>query len=380
MEYPIIVVLAFIPGILWLLYFYAKDRLEPEPRKFVTKIFFLGMLATIPAALIESPLNDGILLVVIVAPIVEELAKFSVVRWGAYKDARFNEPMDGIIYAVSAALGFASLENVFYLFNSYSQYEVSRSGNILGSFLATFLIRALLSVPSHAINSAMWGYALGMAKFADEKHGKSLVRKGILLGMFCHAIFNLLATQGLLGILAIYVVPAMWHTLNHKIKEAIISSPFASEELRKALITGQKESSPDADVEYECSECGTPVRKEDKVCPKCGGSLEETIVTEPEAESKPGTTSKKTAPDSKVEVIKEYECSECGTSVKEDDRVCPKCGVSLEELIKSDKAAQVQGNANPPHRVDEEPCCMNCGVPVDKGNRLCAVCAARLSA
>ncbi len=69
-----IIALAFAPGIFWLWYFYKKDKLEPEPRDLVAKTFFFGILATIPAIILETPFRQSeLLMFVFVAPIAEEL-------------------------------------------------------------------------------------------------------------------------------------------------------------------------------------------------------------------------------------------------------------------------------------------------------------------
>jgi RsiW-degrading membrane proteinase PrsW (M82 family) len=66
----------------WLLYFYLKDRSEPEPLRWILKIFLLGMLAVLPVAVIEilaEVVSGTFLMMTVVAPVVEELGKFAVV-------------------------------------------------------------------------------------------------------------------------------------------------------------------------------------------------------------------------------------------------------------------------------------------------------------
>ena len=53
-------------------------------------------------------------MLLVVGP-VEEFSKFAVVRLKAYRSLYFDEPMDGLVYAAAASLGFASLENVLYV-------------------------------------------------------------------------------------------------------------------------------------------------------------------------------------------------------------------------------------------------------------------------
>lgn len=69
--------------------------------------------------------------------------------------------------------------------------------------------------------------------------------------------------------------------------------------------------------QFECSECGTIVKENDKVCPNCGADL----IDENEEY--------------------EFECSECGAAVKPDDAVCPKCGAVLDESEEEGEIVQV---------------------------------------
>jgi len=213
----VIFALAFAPGVFWLYYFYKKDKLEPEPKKLLIKMFLFGVLSTIPAILVEVPflLLPKIISLAIVAPVAEEFCKYATVKWTIYKHKEFDEPMDGIVYAAAVALGFASLENVFYFLQSER-------------LLLVFAARALLSVPAHAIWSSMWGYALGVAKFThDPKQKKRLVRRGLILSMVFHGLFNFFLVWNVIGLLlfAILVV-AMWIMIRKKIKQALQLSPY----------------------------------------------------------------------------------------------------------------------------------------------------------
>lgn len=220
MHVLMILALAFAPGLFWLWYFFKKDRVEPEPLHRIRSCFFLGMASVIPAGFIEMPslrLPEPIRFV-IVAPLVEELVKFLVVRFAVYKTSEFDEPMDGMVYAAAVALGFASLENVYYLLTEY--------GKGPQSFAFVTVVRALLSVPGHALWSCMWGYALGFAKFSEPELGRSLVIEGLLLAMGMHALFNLLCLSGPIWPLGmLLIVPAMWRMTHRRIEAALRASP-----------------------------------------------------------------------------------------------------------------------------------------------------------
>lgn len=139
-----ILTLALAPGLFWLWFFYRLDR-EPEPKFLVLQAYLWGLVAIIPVTLINGliPLPP-FWSAVILAPIVEEITKFLSIRCTLYPSSEFDEPLDGIIYGVAGALGFASLENAFYLLGAYLE-----SGSILGIFLARhcFPCQDMLSTP-----------------------------------------------------------------------------------------------------------------------------------------------------------------------------------------------------------------------------------------
>ena len=110
MEKLLIFFIGFLPGVFYLWYFYKKDKYEPEPVRLIIKTYFMGMLAAIPISFLEAPFAfSGFILIVIAAPVIEEYGKYFVVKRKIYQNVEFDEPMDGIIYAVSAALGIAML-------------------------------------------------------------------------------------------------------------------------------------------------------------------------------------------------------------------------------------------------------------------------------
>jgi RsiW-degrading membrane proteinase PrsW (M82 family) len=215
-----VLVLSYAPGIFWLWYFYRRDSLEPEPKRLVIRTFFLGIMAVVPAVLIEYPLrNTGFFSCAIVAPIAEECSKFLVVWLTVFRNKEFDEPMDGIVYAAAAALGFASLENIGYFWRAYNH----------DSLTSTFFLRTLFSVPGHALFSSMWGYALGIKK-CYKPQNRVIIISGLLLSILLHGIFNGLLIQSTHTSLAIVIffifVPAMWSMVHRRIMHSISISPY----------------------------------------------------------------------------------------------------------------------------------------------------------
>ncbi|HPW11431.1 MAG TPA: PrsW family glutamic-type intramembrane protease [Methanoregulaceae archaeon] len=222
METGYLFLLAVAPAAFWLWYFYNKDRYEPEPLSWILMVYIFGIVVTIPVAFIEGTLSiivPEFFIVVLVAPIVEEAGKYLVVKKTVWESLEFDEPVDGIIYAAAAGLGFATLENVIYVF---SAVETS-----LLLALQTGLLRALISVPGHVLFSAMWGYSLGKARFIPQEQRTGVIATGLILAMAFHALFNLLLYDAIgFAVLILVVVPVLWFSVQKKIDQALLSSGY----------------------------------------------------------------------------------------------------------------------------------------------------------
>jgi|WetSurMetagenome_2_1015567.scaffolds.fasta_scaffold33313_3 protease PrsW len=200
MVYPIyLIFIALIPGLLWLFYFLRKDNL-PEPKKMILKIFFLGMVSALPAALIEGGLQKilpknifpegtwqcylcAFLLIVITVALIEELAKYSIIRLQVIRDKELDEPVDLIIYMIVAALGFATLENIFIFLSPETFFYTISETLTLASFRfvsATFL---------HALCSGTIGYFVALS-FCEIKHKKILLFSGFTIAVLLHGLYN----------------------------------------------------------------------------------------------------------------------------------------------------------------------------------------------
>jgi RsiW-degrading membrane proteinase PrsW (M82 family) len=120
---------------------------------------------------------------------IEELVKFAAVRLFAYRSAKFDEAMDGVIFGITAAMGFAAVENVGYVFQ-------------FGGGIAIF--RAFVSVPGHAFYGAIIGYYLGESKVHRNPW---LVVWGLAIAIALHAVFDTLAQTS--GLFALILLPAL---------------------------------------------------------------------------------------------------------------------------------------------------------------------------
>ena len=181
-------VLAVIPALFLVRYFYKQDNLKKEPKGLIVKVFLLGIVSTIPIIIIEIILSEFNKLILadtiqffafkafIVAGFSEEYLKFLVVRIYPYRKKYFDEVMDGIVYTVVASLGFACLENVIYVIN----------GGIL-----TAIIRAFTAIPLHALAAGIMGYYIGEGKFAsDKKIRNRFFIQGLIWAILIHGLYD----------------------------------------------------------------------------------------------------------------------------------------------------------------------------------------------
>ncbi|MFS0837858.1 glutamic-type intramembrane protease PrsW [Paenibacillus sp. UNC499MF] len=173
---------AVAPGISLLAYFYLKDRYETEPIHLVGKLFLCGVLLVIPAMVLQNSFMQEIggdnrfTFAFFISGGLEEFLKWFVVYHLIYRHDSFDEPYDGIVYAVAVSLGFATLENILYAFAN-------------GISMSSLLMRALLPVSGHALFGVMMGYYLGKAKFM-RTHERKYLLASLFLPILWHGAFD----------------------------------------------------------------------------------------------------------------------------------------------------------------------------------------------
>jgi RsiW-degrading membrane proteinase PrsW (M82 family) len=172
-------------------YFDRLDRARPEPAGLRRKVAIFGGLSVIPVLIIGFVLSE---LVGAAAPaegtyeaawytafvgaaLPEELCKIGVVYWLVWRRPEFDERMDGIVYATRAGLGFALVENILYLLGQVD----------MTSLLVTWVLRALLAVPGHALWTGMMGYMAARRRFDGVGSG---IVGGYLLAVFLHGTYD----------------------------------------------------------------------------------------------------------------------------------------------------------------------------------------------
>lgn len=212
---------AILPAAILGIYVFKKDKAEKEPLTLLLQLFCLGAAVCLPAAYIEHFVIAGIdalfepfvfvgngtqsmeagalflykiIYFFVGIAFVEEGLKWITMTRVTFKSRDFNSLFDGMIYAVFVSLGFAALENIFYVL-SYGW------GNAL--------MRAILSVPGHMFFAVIMGYYYSWWHIREKarqweealrEEGRILVRKpfsvrkskamSLLMPTLAHGIYN----------------------------------------------------------------------------------------------------------------------------------------------------------------------------------------------
>tara|TARA_Y100000996_G_scaffold129289_1_gene98156 strand:- start:235 stop:885 length:651 start_codon:yes stop_codon:yes gene_type:complete len=154
-----------------------SDRFR-EPTDLVIKTFFAGVIICFPAAELNHLLIPSYEYSYR-AGFTEETLKFLVLYFYIRPKSAFNEPMDAIVYGVIVSLGFATFENISYVY----------SGNFEVDSFSLAIMRAVSAIPMHATCGIIMGYFFGLYAFT---HSKQFLIKSIIFPVVIHATYNFL--------------------------------------------------------------------------------------------------------------------------------------------------------------------------------------------
>jgi RsiW-degrading membrane proteinase PrsW (M82 family) len=186
---------AFLPAVVYILPLLWLDRYDPEPPWALATAFAWGALVSV---VISLTLNSAVIAllgeavgVLVSAPIIEEASKgLGVLLFLVLLRHEFDDILDGIVYAGVIALGFATVENVFY----YGRNLIEHGNEGL---YYTFVMRGILSPFAHVIFTSMTGIGCGIAR---ESHNWALRILMPIVGYFAavtlHAVWNAIASLG----------------------------------------------------------------------------------------------------------------------------------------------------------------------------------------
>lgn len=187
---PKILALAFlggtIPSLLWLWFWMNEDRKRPEPKGLTAVIFIMGMIAVVFVLPIEKFIQSNVdhqTLELILWATTEELLKFIAVMLVVYKTNFSDEPIEWPIHLITAALGFAALENTLFLIK-----PLTSGATVVG--LLTGQLRFLGATLLHTVASGILGIALGISFYIHGFKKFVHVIIGFVFAIALHSVFN----------------------------------------------------------------------------------------------------------------------------------------------------------------------------------------------
>ncbi|MCX6713276.1 MAG: PrsW family glutamic-type intramembrane protease [Candidatus Vogelbacteria bacterium] len=204
-----LVIGGLLPSLIWLWFWLKEDRSKPEPKSLVVETFLLGGLGVFLAFYLERFAVQGfdlglletvkidfyswsgalaqmwpILSVFFSWALIEEFVKYLAALLLAFHSKAFDEPIDAMIYMISAALGFAAIENSLFLHKTLSMglsgFDFLMNGNL--RFLGATLL--------HVFSSALLGAFIAMSLRDTGIKRLLKIVIGVLTASLLHALFN----------------------------------------------------------------------------------------------------------------------------------------------------------------------------------------------
>jgi hypothetical protein len=120
----------------------------------------------------------------LVVGVSEEACKYFTFKWIIFHDREFDNTYDGVIYGAASALGFATLENIMYVFMDDNALSVA-------------IMRAVLSVPMHAITGIFMGYYFGISKYRKYNNVQANThpeRPAYIFSVILHGFYDFIVT------------------------------------------------------------------------------------------------------------------------------------------------------------------------------------------
>lgn len=213
-----------MPGLLISYVIFKIDKYEREPFMPLLICYVLGALMTIPAVALEQwffsvvdlrqkDFYSVFLLAFGAVAFNEELLKFGVFYFFVLRGRFFNEPMDGIVYTVLVAMGFATMENISYAERFGAQ---------------TVVLRMFTAVPAHFVFAIVQGYFAGLT-LSQPQNKHKLLQRGLLISIGMHGLYDFLIFQNWSDWLFVLATISLYLCLffsSRLIKEHLDNSPF----------------------------------------------------------------------------------------------------------------------------------------------------------
>ena len=196
MKLFILIVASILPALLLWLFIWWKDP-KKEPIGQLIKALTYGIVVFCVAGGLEIFVKDSFwgannqVLTILdttgmaffVAAIPEEVLKLMALWLVVRRNSYFDEHFDGIVYAVSIGLGFATMENFGYIIGAGDKW------------ISVAVSRALLAVPGHYAFAVLMGYYYSVYHFIDKSLKNKLL--ALIAPVLAHGLYDSLAMSGM---------------------------------------------------------------------------------------------------------------------------------------------------------------------------------------
>lgn len=229
-----------LPTLLWLWFWLKEDKKKPEPKPLILATFLGGMVAVVVALFIEMRLIEALgfknlfsmpapalLQGFLILVFVEEAAKYAAAQGIAFPNRHFDEPLDAVIYMITAALGFAALENILFLLTHVGEsallvQEFTFSGTVAEVLVGNNL-RFIGATVLHTVSSGFVGIFIGLSFYRPRTVKVLYLFCGLFIATLLHALFNFSIiifndTNPIIPFAAVWVVAIVMILLIEKVK------------------------------------------------------------------------------------------------------------------------------------------------------------------
>ncbi len=192
-EVIFIAVVGVIPTLAWLWFWLKEDDKRPEPTSNLLIVFVVGAISVLPTLYLQRFANNvlplGLFLVLVWASI-EEAFKYLSAYFAGLRRKAYDEPIDTMVYLATAALGFATFENILFLIKSFA------IGGDVSLGILTASMRFIGATLLHVLSSSVLGGIIALA-FCKDKNTRILYTVlGLVVASVLHTLFNFFIISG----------------------------------------------------------------------------------------------------------------------------------------------------------------------------------------
>jgi hypothetical protein len=192
------VLIGILPAPFWFWLFLKNDLQQPEQRKAIFKAFIFGGLAVSITAILNAALGHpfgssasglslALLGMTVLFAALEEFIKYRAATLAA-PTTYFYRPINAPILLIAAAIGFAAVENIIFLWRSAFTDGV----------ITTFWLAAIrLVLPTHILASAILGLCIGFAFYQPKEKRRLFFAAGFLAASSLHGLHNYVLLVGM---------------------------------------------------------------------------------------------------------------------------------------------------------------------------------------